>query len=48
MDDYPALVRTGGRTDGTDNYSPYPTEVGGTTKKTGKKSLKVKYAIFET
>ena len=33
MDGYPALVRTDGRTDertnGADNYSPFPTKVGG-------------------
>ena len=31
MDGYPAISRTHGRTDGTDNYSPFPTKVGGLT-----------------
>ena len=29
MDGYPALVRTDGRTNRTDYYSPFPTKVGG-------------------
>ena len=29
MDGYPALVQTDGRTNGTDNYSPLTTKVGG-------------------
>ena len=29
MDGYPALVRADERTDGTDNYIPFPTKVGG-------------------
>ena len=32
MDGYPALVRTDERTNGTDNFSPFPTKVGGLIK----------------